>query len=706
MAEVKHNKGEAGGYLVGRRHSEGGIKAVNKSTGQPLEMEGGEVVITRNAVSDSTKRSFNGKMMTNREILSSINQSGGGVAFAEGGEIPESIDYVDMVMEYEGEHLDSRRILEKMATGGQVDDILSSMESEFVVNGNCAPCGGDLEGSFAAGGRTRRSKAKVSGYLTLQEPITSEFGRDRLTFYFQNVPFPSYNSGRIYSTASEASYFIKKIFKESFPSQKVSVSSSKFSMGDSVDIYPDDPRGWVSDKAKEFAKALEQNFKEGRFDGMTDSYEYSPSRTEFKIDEIDGKPWDAISKENPNAEQTISVGAKYVTANDRPKFGTAAYDEYSKRTESAKEDSTIEILDELVNEIAKTENEGQEVVFVNPDDVSSIQRDYTAEQEIQSIKKTIDDLQFLIDVTPDYQFEKKLELGSKLSDLYNKYNYLAFKKNKSIIPNRFPDATEAFNVLTELIQVDTDIESKIQRIPPYSDIHTWAGQLVFDDKGKVLETFKDWFGDFEVNQSAGAEIVAQSKVQQKGYDGSPNFAPQIVYHGLKTLKDQFRTFKFPTTYFAVNREYADYFATVRGGEGYVIPFYLNVRNPLDLTPFRINKVAVKDFMDYLYLKTSMTPEELGFPKALLEQVVPPLEVWVYIRRFPKFAEAIKNTGLFDGFHFYENNPAVPETAGGYQTEVWTTFYPNQSKAIYSRNGGVVKVLGQDNSMWFKKGGAL
>src|SRR6056300_1535277 len=100
MSEIKHNQGEAGGYLVGRRHSTGGIKAINKSTGQPLEMEGGEVVITRNAVSDPTKRSFNGKMMTNREILSNINQSGGGVAFADGGEVPENI-YFDIDEEFE-----------------------------------------------------------------------------------------------------------------------------------------------------------------------------------------------------------------------------------------------------------------------------------------------------------------------------------------------------------------------------------------------------------------------------------------------------------------------------------------------------------------------------------------------------------------------------------------------------------------------------
>jgi hypothetical protein len=83
----EHKSGAAGGLLVGKRHSEGGIQAINKSTGQPLEMEGGEVVITRDAVSDSTLHDFNGKQMTNREILSAINESGGGVKFADGGDV-------------------------------------------------------------------------------------------------------------------------------------------------------------------------------------------------------------------------------------------------------------------------------------------------------------------------------------------------------------------------------------------------------------------------------------------------------------------------------------------------------------------------------------------------------------------------------------------------------------------------------------------
>lgn len=111
---------QAGGYLVGKSHAEGGIKAVNKSNGQPLEMEGGEVVITKSAVSDKKKRMFEGKMMTNREILSAINQSGGGVAFAEGGEVPDHIEYDDSVKyHFRGKNIGAKEVIEYMAKGGQ-----------------------------------------------------------------------------------------------------------------------------------------------------------------------------------------------------------------------------------------------------------------------------------------------------------------------------------------------------------------------------------------------------------------------------------------------------------------------------------------------------------------------------------------------------------------------------------------------------------
>lgn len=81
------NDGKKGGYFKGRSHADGGIKAINKDTGQLIEVEGEEVIITKDAVNDTEKREFEGEMLTNREILSRINQSGGGVAFEDGGEI-------------------------------------------------------------------------------------------------------------------------------------------------------------------------------------------------------------------------------------------------------------------------------------------------------------------------------------------------------------------------------------------------------------------------------------------------------------------------------------------------------------------------------------------------------------------------------------------------------------------------------------------
>lgn len=116
-----HNKGSLSGYLVGKTHAEGGIKAINKSTGQPLEMQGGEVVITAPAVSDNTKREFEGKMLTNREILSEINSRGGGVSFAESGmEVPKSIKHTGASYKYGGKTMTDHEIMTSMNGGGHL----------------------------------------------------------------------------------------------------------------------------------------------------------------------------------------------------------------------------------------------------------------------------------------------------------------------------------------------------------------------------------------------------------------------------------------------------------------------------------------------------------------------------------------------------------------------------------------------------------
>lgn len=109
------NQGTAakGGMATGRSHAEGGIKGINKATGQPLEFEGGEVIITKPAVEDTTKHEFEGEMLTNRQILSKINSDGGGVAFADGGEVKEFY-YTGKKYSFGGETIEDYQIVNRL----------------------------------------------------------------------------------------------------------------------------------------------------------------------------------------------------------------------------------------------------------------------------------------------------------------------------------------------------------------------------------------------------------------------------------------------------------------------------------------------------------------------------------------------------------------------------------------------------------------
>jgi hypothetical protein len=167
-----HKSGNAGGMLVGKRHSEGGIKAVNKSTGQPLEMEGGETVITRNAVSDNTKREFEGEMLTNRQILSKINVSGGGVSFAEGGDVPYKCACSGKKYKYGGDLIPDYHIVDML--GGQHEYFDSLLPSEaFNLMFDFTPKFEDGGTIYEEGGMIRLVSKKVP---SLQEYISKNFG--------------------------------------------------------------------------------------------------------------------------------------------------------------------------------------------------------------------------------------------------------------------------------------------------------------------------------------------------------------------------------------------------------------------------------------------------------------------------------------------------------------------------------------------------
>ena len=237
--KIVHASGEAGGMLVGKRHSNGGIKAINKSTGQPLEMEGGEVVITRDAVSDNKKRSFNGKMMTNRQILSAINESGGGVSFADGGQVPNDLQFdCNAEYEYGGKTMCGKDLA--YALGGVTTAIVTD-PNEAMADLQSTYGFGDV---YAKGGEVKWIKNideefgwnenpydHIGGYISedgdykiYQEGkwVTRDFGETFIrkgdwTVDYKNKPIGYGSSERMYlSNLKDAKEFVSQINNEKF----------------------------------------------------------------------------------------------------------------------------------------------------------------------------------------------------------------------------------------------------------------------------------------------------------------------------------------------------------------------------------------------------------------------------------------------------------------------------------------------------------
>lgn len=77
------------------------------------------------------------------------------------------------------------------------------------------------------------------------------------------------------SSQARAAACIRKELKAAFPETKFSVTSSSFSMGDSVDI------NWENGPTTEQVDKISKKYQYGHFDGMYDIYEYSNSRKDI-----------------------------------------------------------------------------------------------------------------------------------------------------------------------------------------------------------------------------------------------------------------------------------------------------------------------------------------------------------------------------------------------------------------------------------------
>jgi hypothetical protein len=86
---VETNDATKGGEFIGKTHKDGGMPAIIVNAGnQPIEVETKEIIINAKSSQcpiDECSHEFDGKEMSNKEILSRINVEGGGVPIMENG---------------------------------------------------------------------------------------------------------------------------------------------------------------------------------------------------------------------------------------------------------------------------------------------------------------------------------------------------------------------------------------------------------------------------------------------------------------------------------------------------------------------------------------------------------------------------------------------------------------------------------------------
>ena len=333
-----------------------------------------------------------------------------------------------------------------------------------------------------------------------------------------------------------------------------------------------------------------------------------------------------------------------------------------------------------------------------------IERFETKYSEKSKLKKELKDLVELKDLISDLDFEDKVNVSTLITKTQNKINDIIAKEVEQKIGDTkiFEELFEqSFTPLQSRYDMKMEKNDLVELVAPngeMSDLNEDVTNLVNS------ELFKEWFGDFKTayfyRNLPDFGGVRVSKVL------SEKFEPLVVWHGTGKQFSYFRFDNFPAAYFAVNRKYSDFFAKAHSddGVGYVLPFFININNPLDLSFFGNEKVSSKDFFDWMYLKTGMTPEQLEINPLMLDSSMPPVPIWVYLRNNPTMIKKLADMGVYDGIKFYEFNPNVDPNDEAYSTLAYITFDPHQSKLADPDRGQIL--LASLKSFMLEKGGSV
>jgi hypothetical protein len=223
-------------------------------------------------------------------------------------------------------------------------------------------------------------------------------------------------------------------------------------------------------------------------------------------------------------------------------------------------------------------------------------------------------------------------------------------------------------------------------------INSESGHEFVENVTKTKE-FKNWFGDWENKNYPSSKAI-------KIIDVEKNIRiPLVVYHGTKnpTHYSRFKNDKFPLIYFATNRKYAEWFASL--GQGIIYECFLNVRFPISFTELGLQDITWQELSEYANTNYGLILP--NFPEKTERR-----KFWAWIRFDAEtnfsLINAIKEAG-FDGIIHIENNPQQLNEQGEEEiTKAFMVFDPKKVKLV--KFSSDVKTF--TDIMFLKKGGRL
>lgn len=706
---IIHDKGTQGGYFLGKLHKEGGIKGINKSTGQPIEVQGGEVIITAPAVADQTKREFEGQMLTNREILSKINEKGGGVSLENGGEIY----FNGSSYNYGGKTMTDYEIMQAMNGCGYEEEY----ENGGLSKGKSLQEIADMHDVSLQSIKKELAKGKkVESEHTSDKKLAEKIAKDHLyenPNYYTILDKIGLKNGGQMDLENQSK-------KGDHPARDLNNYNDVLDMeadgmvGAETGLYAD---GGNLDFLDEAVEKFDDGGSTGnqvdaiRLDTTSSRYLGVMSKTEYdSFQEFLSDLQDAFTKQDKfsgyfyfyvlkNGEKITPSrlaiqfkNSKNTVLNFNPLTGKSSdfYKQIERRYSSTIRRNNLEFTNWLGGKSTpKPQPKPEPQPEPKKEEVKEATKiDFEATKKYLTIR--------IADLTKELNFKKPRlsneEIGFYQRDINNLIEKLRISNEKELSVLPIKDRLEsAYSLKWGNINAE---------FTPSKDLLAPNGlptKLTDEEWVNVRSPyFSSFFGDWrlanEIGDFSGVSKVIDPETKE----------PMPVYHGTNVLFTEWKTYKTNNAhYFAKNRDFSQWFAEQwskgRGdvsakdsnllkalnpnkGE-YLYRCFLDIKNPIDFSRFGVEKRPVSDFLMFLQINYNIGDFDFWTNFRLFNNLAQDTLVysWMIIRNWQSFTEYVKMATTYDGYIFYEYHPEKVGTGLDGASLSYCAFDSNQIK---------------------------